>query len=280
MSQMDEFVKGRTMPTARVPEKTGGIAVLQKAFDLLELLQGEEEPKSLDELVAASGLAKSTAHRLLANLLGRGYVEKNAAGRYSLGLKLLALGAAVRQRQSLRDLARPIMERLRDSLGETVNLGKVEGETVVYLETVESQQSIRVIGSLGIVDPVHATSIGKAILAWLAPHERPVIRNWKRLTASTISSAQAFAIELEKVRSQGYAVDDEESMEGGRCIGVPILKSGRPVAGLSVSGPSSRIRKDRIREMATVLKEASREISERIPLFHNEAASRRGGYRG
>jgi len=280
MSQMDEFVKGRTLLAARVPDKTGGIAVLQKAFDLLELLQGEEEPKSLDDLVAASGLAKSTAHRLLANLVGRGYVEKNAAGRYSLGLKLLALGAAVRQRQSLRDLARPIMERLRDSLGETVNLGKVEGETVVYLETVESQQSIRVIGSLGIVDPVHATSIGKAILAWLAPHERPVIRNWKRLTASTISGAQAFAIELEKVRSQGYAVDDEESMEGGRCIGVPILKSGRPVAGLSVSGPSSRIRKDRIREMATVLKEASREISERIPLFHNEAASRRGGYQG
>ena len=280
MSQMDEFVKGRTMLASRVPEKTGGIAVLQKAFDLLELLQGEEEPKSLDELVAASGLAKSTAHRLLANLLGRGYVEKNAAGRYSLGLKLLALGAAVRQRQSLRDLARPIMERLRDLLGETVNLGKLEGETVVYLETVESQQSIRVIGSLGIVDPVHATSIGKAILAWLAPHERPVIRNWKRLTSSTISSAQAFAAELEKVKSQGYAVDDEESMEGGRCIGVPILKSGRPVAGLSVSGPSSRIRKDRIREMATVLKEASREIAERIPLFNNEAAARRNGFRG
>jgi DNA-binding IclR family transcriptional regulator len=268
------------VPTTGIEEKTGGIAVLHKAFDLLELLQGEEEPKSLDELVLASGLAKSTAHRLLSNLVGRSYVEKNAAGRYSLGLKLLALGAAVRQRQSLRDLARPIMERLRDTLGETVNLGKVDGETVLYLETVESQQSIRVIGSLGIVDPVQATSIGKAILAWLPPNERPVIRNWKRLTASTISSAQALAVELEKVKTQGYAVDDEESMEGGRCIGVPILKNGRPVAGLSISGPSSRIRKDRIREMAAVLKEASSEISDRIPLFHNDAAGRRGGFRG
>lgn len=262
MSQMHEFVKG-------------SIAVLQKTFDLLELLQVDEEPKSLDELVKASGLAKSTTHRLLSNLMGRGYVEKNASGRYSLGLKLLALGAAVRQRQNLRDLARPIMERLRDSLGETVNLGKVEGETVVYLETVESQQSIRVIGSLGIVDPLHATSIGKAILAWLPLEERPSIRNWKRLTVATISGAQAFAAELEKVKAQGYAVDDEESMEGGRCIGVPILKDGRPVAGLSISGPSSRIRKDRIREIAATLKEASKEIAERIPLQHNEASRRR-----
>jgi DNA-binding IclR family transcriptional regulator len=254
------------MTEARPQKKQGSIAVLQKTFDLLELLQAEEEAKSLDELVTTSGLAKSTTHRLLANLIRRGYVEKNAAGRYSLGLKLLALGAAVRQRQNLRDLARPIMERLRDSLGETVNLGKIEGETVLYLETVESQQSIRVIGSLGIVDPVHATSIGKAILASLPLNERPAIRHWKRLTAFTISGAQAFTAELEKVKAQGYAVDDEESMEGGRCIGVPILKDGRPVAGLSISGPSSRIRKDRIREIAMVLKEASKEISDRIPL--------------
>ena len=255
-------------PAKTAPAKPSGeIAVLQKAMDLLELLQSEEEPKSLEELVEASGLAKSTAHRLLANLLRRGYVEKTRNGRYVLGLTLLALGAAVRRRQSLRDVAHPVMERVRDLLGETVNLGKLRGDSVVYLETVESQQSIRVISSLGIADPVYATAMGKAILAWMPAAERPAIRKWKRLTAGTVNTLAELTADLEKTRAQGYAIDDEESMEGGRCVGVPILQGGRPVAGLSISGPSSRIRKDKIREVAAVLTKAAREIADRIPLI-------------
>jgi DNA-binding IclR family transcriptional regulator len=262
----DEIVKSSGTRNAWLKEP-GTIAVLHKALDIVELLETSEKAKSLDEVVASTKIARSTAHRVLINLISRDYVEKDDSGRYRLGLKLLELGATVKQRQSLRELVRPFMEELRDRLGETVNLGRLNGDTVLYLETVESQHPIRVTGSLGVIDPVQATSIGKAILASLPPAERPVIRNWRRLTPATICDPDQFAAELERVKKQGYAVDDEESMEGGRCIGVPILYGDRVIAGVSISGPASRIRKDGIPEIANVLKQVSVQISRHIRLL-------------
>lgn len=193
--------KAKKSALKKVQEPVGGIAVLHKAFDLLELLQESETPKSLEDVVVASQLPRSTAHRLLADLVLRGYVEKDPAGHYSLGLKLLVLGATVRQRHTLRDISQPFMVGLRNQFEETVNLGRLQGDSVLYLETVESYHAIRVTGSLGILDPVHATSIGKAILAWLPPAKRPALTNWKRLTPSTICDAEEFAVELERTKS-------------------------------------------------------------------------------
>ena len=134
-----------------VPAKSPGvIAVLHKALDLLEALQTADGAKSLDQLVEATGVARSTAHRLLLNLIVRGYVERTNSGQFALGLKLLELGATVRQRQSLRDIARPIMLDLRNQLGETINLGKLRGTSVLYLETIESEHAFRVSASLGV----------------------------------------------------------------------------------------------------------------------------------
>lgn len=249
------------------PPPSGGIAVLHKAFDVLEFLQKSEAPRSLDEIVAENQIPRSTAHRLLTNLISRGYAEKDQAGRYTLGLKLLVLGATVRSRYTLRDIAHPFMVELRNRFDETVNLGTLQGDTVLYLETVESYHPIRLTGSLGVVDPVHATAIGKAILAWLPPERRPVLSNWKRLTPSTICDAEDFTSELARVKKRGYALDDEESMEGGRCIGVPLLHAGHPVAGLSISGPIARITRERLLEMADALKQVSAQIAEQTRLF-------------
>lgn len=243
------------------------IAVLGKALDLLEQLEAAAEAKSLDELSSATGIARSTAHRLLADLADRHYVERDHAGRFILGLKLLELGAVVKQRQTLRDIARPLMIELRDQFGETVNLGRLRGDSIIYLETIESLHPFRVTGSLGVVDPVHATSIGKAILASLPEEERPALRKFTRLTQSTIGNAASFNDELAKVKERGYALDNEESMEGGRCIGVPILQNGRPIAGISISGPIARLASDRVALCATALQKASRAISARLNLF-------------
>jgi len=239
----------------------GSIAVLHKALDILEALQTADGPQSLDQLAAATGVARSTAHRLLKNLLARGYLERGATSKYTLGLKLLELGGAVRQHQSVRDIARPVMLELRDRLGETINLGKVRGDSVLYLETVESVHAFRVSGSLGIRDPLHVTSIGKAILAWLPLERRPVLTKWTRLTPNTITDPVRFCEELAVTRARGYALDDEESMQGGRCIGVPVLQNGLPVAGLSVSGPVARISSDRVPEIAELLKTAAATIA-------------------
>jgi DNA-binding IclR family transcriptional regulator len=267
MPQSRKLVKAKRASSPGRAQITGRIAVLHKAFDLIDLLEKSEKPKSLDALVDCSGIARSTVHRLLLNMISRGYIAKDSFGSYTLGTKLLELGATVKQRESLRDVVRPFMEELRDQLGETVNLGRLQGDSVLYLDTIESQHPIRVTGSLGVVDPVYATSIGKAILAWMPLEKRPVIRNWKRLTPATICEPELLAAELERVKRQGYALDNEESMEGGRCIGVPILYGGCPIAGLSISGPISRIARGRIDEIAQRLKRASSQITSQLRLY-------------
>ncbi len=250
-----------------VQKPSSNIAVLHKALDLLEALQSADKPRSLDQLVAETGLARSTAHRLLLNLISRGYVERASANTFALGLKLLELGATVRQGQSLRDIALPIMLNLRNELGETINLGRLREGSVLYLETVESEHAFRVSASLGIRDPLHVTAIGKAILAWMPPERRPVLNDWRKLTPATITDPKKFARELALTRERGYALDEEESMEGGRCIGVPILHIGNPVAGLSVSGPIARITTKRIKAIAAVLQHAASAISQQIRLL-------------
>jgi DNA-binding IclR family transcriptional regulator len=123
-----------------------------------------------------------------------------------------------------------------------------------------------VSASLGIVDPLHVTSIGKAILAWLPPERRPALNDWRELTPATITDPSRFDDELTLTKKRGYALDDEESMQGGRCIGVPILQSGYPVAGLSVSGPVARITRDRIKIIASDLRQAATLISDQMRL--------------
>ena len=251
------------MVTAATAHATtsGSIAVLHKALDILDALQTAGRPQALDEIVAATGIKRSTAHRLLLNLSARGYIERSASARFGLGLRLLELGANVRQKQSLREVALPLMLELRDHFRETVNLGKLRGESVVYLESVESAYAFRVSPALGVLDPVHATALGKAIVAWLPPERRPILSNWTSLTPKTITDPGQFDANLTLTRKLGFAIDDEESMEGGRCVGVPILHNHTAVAALSISGPKARITDDRIQEMADWLKSAAEKIA-------------------
>jgi DNA-binding IclR family transcriptional regulator len=247
-----------------------GVAVLHKAFDLLDLLQLSESPQSLDQLVIASKLPRTTVHRILTDMVSRGYVDRNDAVHYTLGEKLLVMGATVRRRLKLRDIVYPQMIKLRDEFGETVNLGQLYRDSILYLEIVESEYPIRATGSLGILDPIQATAIGKAIMAWTPVAKRPVLTNWQRLTSATIGNADEWAVELERVRRRGYALDDEESMEGGRCIGVALLFRGLPIAGLSISGPKSRLSRERVTEIAEALQNVSSAISERLDLFPDQ----------
>jgi DNA-binding IclR family transcriptional regulator len=247
-----------------------GVAVLHKAFDLLDLLQSSETPQSLDQIVIASKFPRTTVHRILTDMVSRGYVDRNDAVHYSLGEKLLVLGATVRRRLKLRDIVYPQMIKLRDKYGETVNLGQIYRDSILYLEIVESEYPIRATGSLGILDPIQATAIGKAIMAWTPLAKRPVLTNWSRLTSSTIATAEEWNAELERVKRRGYALDDEESMEGGRCIGVALLFRGLPIAGLSISGPKSRLGRERVTEIAEALQDLSSAISERLDLFPDQ----------
>jgi IclR family acetate operon transcriptional repressor len=243
------------------------IAVLAKALDLLEALEGEGQP-TLTELSNRTGIPKPTALRVLANLEARGYVERDVHGRYKLGLRLLQLGARVTADIDLREVARPEMEALRDAFEETVNLALPAEIGIVYIAILESAHGLRMAANVGMRDSYHSSALGKAILAQRTPAEieralgaEPLARK----TTRTLATRAQLAPELERVRRQGYAIDEEENELGARCIGVPIFgRDGSCVAAISVSGPVSRLTSERAGVIADRVKRSAAAISRQL----------------
>jgi DNA-binding IclR family transcriptional regulator len=243
------------------PTPTSNIQVLDRAVTLLDAIARYPEPVSLKVLAAETGLHNSTAHRILSSLVHHRLVERDAAGHFGLGIKLLQLGARLHNRSDLRSLARPVMESLRDRLGESVNLTIREGDEVVYIEKATPNRMMHVQQLVGSRAPLHVTAVGKMMLgaggeaACRGYAERT---NLPAYTRNTVNTLPRLLRETRLALERGYAFDDEEAEIGVGCIGVLIYDgSGQPVAGLSVSAPIER-RRD---EWARVLVEAGRELS-------------------
>ena len=245
------------------------VPALRKGRLVLELL-ADGGALTMAEVQQRGGLNKTMAFRILRALREHGLVQRDTAShRYSLSLKVLALGGVVAARLDVVSVSRPLLEDLRLEFQETINLGVMDDGHVVYAAMVESsRRGLRMSSHLGGRDHLHSTSIGKAMLAFL-PEERleamlaTVPR--PRLTPRTITDLVELRAELTRTRQRGYAIDNEENEIGARCVGVPILDSkGVPLAGLSVSGPSNRIDDARIGIMALGLWQASTEISRRL----------------
>src|SRR6202034_4166589 len=174
-------------------------------------------------------------------------------------------GSRAIEQYDLRERAQPHLRRLVSETEETAHLCVLEQARVIYIDKIEPARSVRMITRIGSSNPVHCTSVGKAILAFL-PEERinDILRRTKfeRFTQRTISSAQGRRVEIEKTRRRGYAVDDEELEEGLRCIAQPLLDSQRlPVGAISVSGPSFRVTAHKLPSIANHLLQCVRGIS-------------------
>lgn len=262
--------KNASEPTNPNGERGGvryAIAVLGKALDLLEALEGEGQP-TLTELSARAGIPKATALRILANLEHRDYVHRDSHGRYRLGLRLLQLGTRVSAGIDLRTVARPAMETLRDECGETVNLALPAERGIVYIEILESAHGLRMAAGVGTRDAYHSSALGKAILAQL-PATRAVdalgTGQLARKTPRTIVERDLLLTELERVRRLGYALDEEENELGARCVAAPIFDHrGGCIAAISVSGPASRLTSDRAAGVAERVIAAAGTISAQL----------------
>ncbi|HHY98032.1 MAG TPA: IclR family transcriptional regulator [Firmicutes bacterium] len=222
-----------------------------KCFAVLESLANHEGSMKLSELSKALGLPPSTTHRLVSSLMEIGYVTQDReTGEYMLGVKILFLAGVVLKRLDLRKIAYPFLEKLRDETGETANLVVLDSDEVLYIEKVESRASIRAFSLIGRRAPVHATGVGKVILADMAWPEVVEILEKKgmpRLTSNTITDPKQFMKELNRVRLQGYALDREECEEGAICVAAPVRDhNGKTVAGMSISGPIGRLTEDRL----------------------------------
>lgn len=222
------------------------IQVIDRLVQLLDAIAANDVPASLKILSAETGLHPSTAHRILAALGSHNLVERTEAGHYQLGVKLLSLASRVQERVDLRREALPIMERLRSTLGETVNLTVRENDEVVYVERVSSHQTIRAEQVIGSRAPLHITAVGKLFLAHdgraacLAYARRTGLPAY---TTNTLTHAELLWQAVHLALQQGYALDNEEAETGVGCIGVPVRDaSGAMVAGLSISAPVQRRR--------------------------------------
>jgi len=250
------------------PQGTYKVQALDRAFAVLDLLGESDTPLGLAQVASSLQLHKSTAHRFLMVL------ERHRM----VGLRLFDFGNRAIEQYDLRDRAQAHLRRLVAETEETAHLCILEGAHVIYIDKIEPARSVRMITRIGASNPVHCTSVGKAILAFM-PEERivDVLRRtrFERFTHRTVGTSEALRVELEKTRRRGYAVDDEELEEGLRCIAVPVLDGQRqPVAAVSVSGPSFRVTAQKLPAIANHLLQCVRGISVDMGFVSNGRGSR------
>ncbi len=254
------------MSAATKRATTYRVQVLDRAFTILNALAEDGPELGLTELSGRLRLHKSTVHRLLMILEQNRYVEKNpSSAQYRLGWKLFELGMQAVARRDLFQLAPPVVEWLMAETGETAHLGILREGEVVSVVNAESQQTVRTPSTVGRRAPVHCTSLGKAILAFLPrPQVAEFVRTYglRSYTRNTITRLSLLESELRRTRELGYAVDDEEREDGLRCIGAPVRDhTGRVVAAISIAGPAFRVGQDRLPALAAAVMSAAARLS-------------------
>jgi IclR family transcriptional regulator, acetate operon repressor len=229
----------------------------------------EGDALSLSEIAARSGIAASTAYRMLTTLASHGMVEFDQDGQlWSVGVETYRMGAAFLRRRKLVDRARAVMQELMEATGETANLGVAEDDCVVFVSQVETHQAIRAFFRPGTRSPFHASGIGKAILACLTPDRvNAIVRKagLEAYTRKTLADPLSLAHDLSEINARGWSVDDEERHPGMRCVAAAIFNEfGEPVAGISVSGPTVRVTPERTADIGPLVRQAAKEVTKAI----------------
>ncbi|WP_413718739.1 HTH-type transcriptional regulator BhcR [Silicimonas sp. MF1-12-2] len=241
------------------------IKSLDRAMEVFEHLS-TIEGATLSEISGALDQSPATVYRILVTLESRGLVEFDGAEQlWQIGARAFVIGARYLRRTSLVERARPILRRLMEETGETANLGIGRGTEVLFVSQVETHESIRAFFPPGTLSPLHASGIGKALLARMdeAALNRFLARaHLQRFTEHTICERGALLSEMEAIRSRGYSIDDEEKTLGMRCVAAAVIDMhGEAIAGLSISGPTSRVTGERIQRFGTSVAGAARELS-------------------
>jgi DNA-binding IclR family transcriptional regulator len=241
---------------------TPTVQVIERMFNLLEVLASREDPVSLKEISEKTGLHPSTAHRILNDLTIGRFVDRPEAGSYRLGMRLLELGNLVKARLSVRDAALTPMRELHKLIQQPVNLSVRQGDEIVYVERAYSERSgMQVVRAIGGRAPLHLTSVGKLFLAADEPQRVRAYATRTGLAGNTRNSLTQLATlerELNQCRQAGVARDNEELELGVRCMAAGIYDDQyRLVAGLSISAPADRIDENWVGKLRSTAAEIS-----------------------
>ena len=241
------------------------VGVISKVLRILEVLQSSSVGLSLKAICEDTGLNKSTAHRFLKHLECEGYLFRTEAGAYLIGPRLTQMSACASRSATLQAVARPILAELWRSTQETVNLGVLDHGTLLYIDVMESPHEFRLVSRVGMRRSLHVAALGKVLTAFLPASEyERLIKGmvFQKVTPKTIGNMVQLRGELDKVRRQGYAVDNEEALLGCRCISAPILNNDKVAIGaLSVSGPVTRVGLPQVPALAKQIKLAAYAVS-------------------
>jgi len=267
---------GRGAPRARgsphaalSAEGTGGHRAAGRVVDILELAVSARAGLALRELSARLRAPKSSLLPLLRTLAARGYLEQGAGGEYRLGRRALELGLGGRDELGLPEVSRPALRALMQRTGETVFLGTLsaDGLAVVFVDKVDSDQVIRYAGGVGDRRPLHATSSGKVLLAFLPPARREKILRalpLERYTEQTVTTLPALRTALDEVRQSGLCLNLDELAIGAAGLAAPIFDRDGQIAGAcAIGGPTDRVR-PRLRALGAEVKATARAISARL----------------
>lgn len=249
------------------------VQTIERMSSIFDALGQNSQGMSVKNLSEKVNLPMGTTHRLLTSLAYFGFVTQDLVSKqYHLGFKLVELGNALLNQLDLRTVARLHLINLAQMANETVHLVILDQEKVLYLDKVESEESpsgLRMASKVGMRISAHSCAVGKVLLAALSKKELKKftkVRDLPKRTKKTITDADQFMAHLELVRTQGYAIDDEENEPGIRCVAAPICNElGHVIAAISISGPTIRItRKKVLNTFKDQVMDAALEISRQL----------------
>jgi IclR family acetate operon transcriptional repressor len=241
------------------------IKSLDRAMEVFEHLS-TTSGQTLSELAADLDQSPATVYRILVTLEGRRLVEFDPAEQlWHIGPHAFVIGSRFLRRTSLVERARPILRRLMEDTGETANLGVVQGASVLFVSQVETHSNIRAFFPPGTLSPLHSSGIGKALLAEMGTERLNRVIGTGLLetfTPNTLATKDALVADLAATRQRGYSIDNEEKNLGMRCIASSVFDMhNEAVAGISISGPSSRMEPDQFERLSRFVVEAAAELT-------------------
>lgn len=245
------------------------IQSVERALRILDLFDEYNVEIKITDISTQIGLHKSTLHSLLKTLQVAGYIDQNKEnGKYRLGMKLVERGNLVVNSIDIRDKARSYLLDLASQTGQTTHLAILDGKEAVYIDKVEGKLAVITFSRIGRRLPIHATAIGKVLMAFTQEEEVNALLqdyNFTQQTPNTLVDRETYLKELEFVRQNGYAIDNQENEQGVRCISVPIWNHARRIiAAISMSTLTNRVSDDDINAYILLLKEASKALSQRL----------------
>lgn len=256
---------GAARAAAAADKGAGHTQALSRGLAVLDALAATDGGATLTTLVAMLKLPAPTAHRLLATLEAAGYVRAGPKGEWQVGVRAFRAGSAFLAHRNLVLQAYAHLRELMDRAGETANLAVIESGEAVFVEQVQCRELMRMSAKLGSRAPLHASGVGKAMLAELPQRDAAAAlgrRELVRFTPRTFTTLEDLAGELAATRARGYAIDDEEHAAGLRCVAAAVLdENGQPWAAVSLAGPTTRLTPERIPLLGMLVQTTARDLT-------------------